>query len=85
MWGQMPASSAAFVDNKDGAKDFSLMMKAVAPCGDDLPNNLPLAKLKKRLASTRPAVVGVDRAASDNAAVCEPAGSGAPVCKPVGD
>ena len=85
MWQQMPTSTAAFVDNTDGGSDFTLYMKASAPCADHMPKNLRLNNLRKILAKSRPAVIAADLATSDNAYVCPKGANGEPQgCKPAG-
>jgi len=80
MWQKMPTSTAAFVDNTDDKSDFTLYVKATAPC--KMPKYIQLNKLKKILVKTRPAVIAADVETSDNAFVCS---KDVPDCKPAGE
>jgi hypothetical protein len=71
MWAKMPTSAAAFADNSDKSREFSLMMKAATPCADQMPTNMNLNRLRKVLLASRPAAIGPDLSNADNASVCE--------------
>jgi hypothetical protein len=86
MWAKMPTSTSAFVDNTDGNREFSLFLKAAAPCGDDMSARLDLNRIRKDLIKLRPAVIAADSEISDQATVCPVGPDGRPQgCKPAGE
>jgi hypothetical protein len=84
MWEKAPTSTAAFADNTDRSRDFTLFSKAVAPC--DFSGNFDLKGLKKQLAKIRPSVIGADLKTDAEAFVC-PLGPGRKPqgCRPAGE
>jgi hypothetical protein len=84
MWEKMPTTSAAFVEESDGSKGFSLFLKAAADC--DPVGNVNLSSLRKKLAAIRPVNIGPDSISETNAYVCPRSSDGTvQPCKPAGE
>jgi hypothetical protein len=84
MWSTMPTTTAAYVDASDRQAEFSLFLKAAAPC--DMPGNIDFKSLKRTLAATRPATVAADSETGAQAFVCPRDKDGkVGACKPAGE
>jgi hypothetical protein len=77
MWGKMPTTTDAFINNTDIPKDFELFVLASAACDTTKGSmTLNLKSVKKKLLKIRPTVIGPDTVKPTNVFVCDKATDG---------